>query len=200
MDSSKSQFGFSAKNFLLFELGGAVFSALVTAFMRRFYSLCGGELIGILFGAVNNSVWESTKLLLISYLFWGLIELLCISVPFRAFVAAKTASLCFLCAVHIGFCCASAWFLQSREAVFMLGSVCFFPASALSFFLLFGKFELSVFFVPSLFVLMLFWTIYFCFTPFPPHLEIFRDSLTRRFGLIPPDLIKEALYFLPYSA
>lgn len=82
----------------------------------------------------------------------------------------------------------------------MLGSVCFFPASALSFFLLFGKFELSVFFVPSLFVLMLFWTIYFCFTPFPPHLEIFRDSLTRRFGLIPPDLIKEALYFLPYSA
>jgi hypothetical protein len=47
---------------------------------------------------------------------------------------------------------------------------------------------------------MLFWTIYFCFTPFPPHLEIFRDSFTRRFGLIPPDLIKEALYFLPYSA
>ncbi len=196
MDSSKSQFAFTAKNYMLFELGGAIFSLLVTAFLRRFYSLCGGELIGILFGAVNNSIWESTKLLLISYLFWGLIEILCINVPFRTFVVTKTALLCFLCALHIGFCCTVDCLLQNREALFMLGSVCHLPVFALGFFLLFGNKNLSGLFVPSLFILMLFWTVYFCFTPFPPHLEIFRDTLTRRFGLVPPNLIDEALYFL----
>ena len=174
------------------ESPGIVFCCLCRIFTGHLYEWCGGDLLGVLFGSVNNSVWESTKLLLISYLFWGLIEILCISVPFRAFVAAKTASLCFLCAVHIGFCCAADWVLQSREAVFMLGSVCFFPASVLSFFLLFGKFELSVFFVPSLFVLMLFWTIYFCFTPFPPHLRLFEDPQTHFYGIIPPYIDKGA--------
>lgn len=199
MNSSKSQIAFTLKNLIALEAGGAVFSFLITAFLRRLYVLSGGELIGVLFGAVNDSVWENTKLIMIAYIFWGLIELLCLRVPFKRFVAAKAASLCLLAAVHIIFCLAAFGFAESRETVYLLGSFCILPASALNIFLLKGDFCVDGWFIPGLFVLILFWSTYFCFTPFPPRLGIFMDSVTLRYGLIPKNLDVGAFFLCKIS-
>ena len=50
------------------EMGGILFCFLVSILMKQLYALTDGHLIGVLFGAVNNSVWEQPKTLLLPYL------------------------------------------------------------------------------------------------------------------------------------
>ena len=64
------------------EIGGIFFILILSAFMQNLYSLCNRELIGVLFGSVNDSIWETAKTLLLPYAIWGMIELLCIRSPF----------------------------------------------------------------------------------------------------------------------
>ena len=72
---------------------GAAFTALGSWFMLSLYKASGGELLGILFGAVNNSAWEHCKTLLLPYLIWSILELLSFKPQVRHFTVAKTASL-----------------------------------------------------------------------------------------------------------
>ena len=64
------------KKILLLEAAGGVFTAAASLFMQHLYSLSGQELLGILFGAVNGSVWEACKTLLFPFLIWALLEAL----------------------------------------------------------------------------------------------------------------------------
>ncbi|MBQ4261784.1 MAG: hypothetical protein II709_07865, partial [Ruminococcus sp.] len=75
------------------EMGGILFCFLVSVLMKQLYALTDGHLIGVLFGAVNNSVWEQTKTLLLPYLLWGLLELLSVQPSMKRLTAAKTLSL-----------------------------------------------------------------------------------------------------------
>ena len=78
------------------EIIGVGFVAACSSAMLRLYDFCGGQALGILFGAVNNSAWERCKTLLLPYLVWGLLELLCVRVAVYRFTVAKTAGLYFL--------------------------------------------------------------------------------------------------------
>ena len=83
------------KKYLLLEICGGLFTAAASVFMQHLYSLSGKELIGILFGAVNGSVWEACKTLLLPFFIWSLLESLIYRMSICRYTASKTISLYF---------------------------------------------------------------------------------------------------------
>lgn len=166
------------KALLFAECGGFLFVIISSVFMSNLNELCGGNLVGVMFGSVNGSIWESCKILLLSYLVWGLIELLCLSPKMRRFTAAKTLSLYFLGLSYTGFR------LIINNGI-LAEIICVAVSFALSFILYFSEFDLENFFPPSVFLLFLFWAVYFSFTPFPPENAVFIDPQTGLYGIIP---------------
>ena len=53
---------------------GLVIVPLMIIVFKNLYSLTNGALLGIFFGAVNGSMWEQTKVVMLSYLVWSLVE------------------------------------------------------------------------------------------------------------------------------
>ena len=84
------------------DAAGIIFLFIISLFMSKLNDLCDGSLVGMMFGSVNQSIWESCKTLLLPYLIWGMIELLSLSVHMHAFTVAKTISLFFLGIAYIG--------------------------------------------------------------------------------------------------
>lgn len=173
------------------EMGGILFCFLVSILMKQFYALTDGHLIGVLFGAVNNSVWEQTKTLLLPYLLWGLLELLSVQPSMKRLTAAKTLSLYLLG----GLLCGGGLLLRpcgaAANTAFSLAAVTF--CSLFSLWLYRSPLYLKNLFAPCVLLLFLFVSLYFSFTPFPPQLALFRDDETGMFGIIPIYMDKGAV-------
>ena len=166
------------RKLLITELLGTAFVAACAFFMRRLYALSGGELIGILFGAVNGSLWESCKTLLLPYLIWSMLELLAVRLSLRRFAAAKAASL---------YALGTGWLLlrMGGMSCAVSDALSIAGAFALSFALYFAPVRLEDMFAPALVLLFLFAALYFSLTPFPPHWSVFLDPATGMYGIIP---------------
>ena len=173
------------------EMGGILFCFLVSVLMKQLYALTDGHLIGVLFGAVNNSVWEQTKTLLLPYLLWGLLELLSVQHSMKRLTAAKTLSLYLLG----GLLCGGGLLLRpcgaAANTAFSLAAVTF--CSLFSLWLYRSPLYLKNLFAPCVLLLFLFVSLYFSFTPFPPQLALFRDDETGMFGIIPIYMDKGAV-------
>ncbi len=169
------------------EMGGILFCFLCSFLTGNLYQLCGGHLIGVLFGAVNNSPWERAKTLLLPYLVWGLLELLSIQPSMKRYTVAKTVSLWLL----LGMLCGGGLLL--RLCGFSADSVPFtalslfsmLTASAAALLLYRSPLPLRNWFAVCVFLLFLFLSLYFSFTPFPPQNLLFQDSDTGLFGIVP---------------
>ena len=170
-----------SKAMIIMEISGMIFVLLSSLFMSKLNDLCGGNLVGMMFGSVNQSIWESCKTLLLPYLIWGMIELLSLSVHMHRFTVAKTISLFFLGITYIG---VRLIYGYDKPCIFA-AVICVTAGYALSFFLYNSKFDLSTLFPVSVFLLFLFWALYFSFTPFPPKNLIFLDPQTGIYGIIP---------------
>ena len=81
------------RKFRILETVGVVSIYLTATFLHFVYDLSGGSTLAILFGSVNESVWEHVKIFSVGYVSWAIIELLWIKPPFKKFVTAKTISL-----------------------------------------------------------------------------------------------------------
>lgn len=173
------------------EMGGILFCFLVSILMKQLYALTDGHLIGVLFGAVNNSVWEQTKTLLLPYLLWALLELLSVQPSMKRLTAAKTLSLYLLG----GLLCGGGLLLRpcgaAANTAFSLAAVTF--CSLFSLWLYRSPLYLKNLFAPCVLLLFLFVSLYFSFTPFPPQLALFRDDETGMFGIIPIYMDKGAV-------
>ena len=173
------------------EMGGILFCFLVSVLMKQLYALTDGHLIGVLFGAVNNSVWEQTKTLLLPYLLWGLLELLSVQPSMKRLTAAKTLSLYLLG----GLLCGGGLLLRpcgaAANTAFSLAAVTF--CSLFSLWLYRSPLYLKNLFAPCVLLLFLCVSLYFSFTPFPPQLALFRDDETGMFGIIPIYMDKGAV-------
>lgn len=173
------------------EMGGILFCFLVSVLMKQLYALTDGHLIGVLFGAVNNSVWEQTKTLLLPYLLWALLELLSVQPSMKRLTAAKTLSLYLLG----GLLCGGGLLLRpcgaAANTAFSLAAVTF--CSLFSLWLYRSPLYLKNLFAPCVLLLFLFVSLYFSFTPFPPQLALFRDDETGMFGIIPIYMDKGAV-------
>ncbi len=150
------------------EVLGIVFVLSAALFMRALYSLSGGELVGILFGAVNDSPWEYGKTLLLPYLLWGMLELMCARPSLRRFTSAKTAGLYSLGALYISARLCLPILADDPAFELVAAALCLVFAAIITRVLLRSTLALSVLFPPAISLLMLFLAFYYSFTPFPP--------------------------------
>jgi hypothetical protein len=184
------------KKLMYFEIAGILFIVIMSVFMQNLLDLSGHTLIGVMFGSVNDSIWEVEKTLLLPYLLWAGIELLCVKVPFRKFVVAKAVSLWSFCLSYSAICLlysltgAQAHFLPEFTAAL----ICCTLALFISYRLTVGNTNCEVLFYPAFFMLLLFVVLYCSLTPFPMHNYLFMDRATGLYGIIPENFDKGAVY------
>ena len=191
------------KKMIKTEVGGIFFVLVVSMFLHNLYSLCGHEIIGIMFGSVNDSIWEGLKVILLTYILWAILELMCIKPRFKKFVVSKIISLYVLGFLYIAQCLVFSLFSKTpqfvAELTFCFVSVCL--SAFLSEKLYFSLIGLEGLFAPALFLLLLFGAFYCSFTPFPPKNILFMDRATGLYGIIPENIdegaiVLDTIYFL----
>ena len=142
------------KKLMYLEIAGILFIVIMSVFMQNLLDLSGHTLIGVMFGSVNDSIWEIEKTLLFPYLLWAGIELLCIKIPFRKFIVAKAVSLWFFCLSYSAICLlysltgAQTHFLPEFTAALICCTLAFF----ISFRLTVGSKQCEVLFYPAFFM------------------------------------------------
>lgn len=175
------------KFFRNLEIVGAFLIFGLSLLFHFIYDLTDGSVFSILFGAVNESVWENTKIFLISYSIWAVVELLVSNVHFKRFVVSKVVGVYFMGAFIILLHYILSLFINNGMvwADIAIGIAAVILAQFISYKMVMGDSDLELYFVPSLFLLGLYLIAYFSFTVFPPHLGIFRDEVTGFYGIIP---------------
>lgn len=174
------------KKWIYTELTGLLFTAAGFWFMRQLYRLTNYGLAGVLFGCVNHSAWETAKALILPYLVWGGIELLCLGKYMRCLCVAKTAALWVMTLSFLGLSALSELAGAAFETSDLIYSaLAAAAATAVSVFMTrdFPRYEHC--FPVALCLLFLLMAFYFSFTPFPPRLALFADRISGQFG-IPP--------------
>ena len=172
------------------EFAGAVFVFVCGTLLHFLYEWSNKNVVGILFGAVNESVWEHIKIFALPYLVWGVIELAFSIGYFRQFVVAKVFGLYLQCILIISFYylyssiigCSILWL----DILSVLVWICL--AQLFSFKLTTGQRDVRVLFPFVLGLLFLFGAMYFCFTAVPPHIDLFKDPVTGMYGIIPKNI------------
>ena len=169
------------------QIWGIVIVPLMIIVFKNLYSLTNGALLGIFFGSVNDSMWEQTKIVMLSYLIWSLVEAVGKRSGFHRFAVSRIISIWFVGA----FC------LLSYLLIYALGIenanlprfICA-VAVCLCAFVLSAKLEysdkkLEPLFLPCVFLMLLLVAVYCSFTVFPPHMVIFEDTAMGMYGIIP---------------
>ncbi len=167
------------------ESAGAAAIYTAAVFLNFVYRLSGGSTLAMIFGAVNESVWEHVKIFTAAYCLWALLQLCWLGVPFRRYVAAKCAGLYALMGLMIGFFCICSHFSgTATPAIDVIGSLLITAAAQLvSFLLLTGNNHFEDLFHPALMLLLLYYLMLFSFTVFPPKLGLFRDPGSGAYGI-----------------
>lgn len=185
------------KRFKALEICGVFFIFICGTLLHFLYEFTDGSVVGILFGSVNESVWEHVKIFALPYVAWGIIEL-CFSIPyFRQFVVAKVFGVylqsgliivLFYC--YITFIGQHILWLDILEAI-----VCICVSQFFSYKMTTNDKDLRYLFPFALGLLFLFGAMYFCFSVVPPHIELFKDPLTDIYGIVPKN-IDVGAYFM----
>lgn len=178
-----------------FEIAGILFVIILSIFLQNLFNLTDRNLIGVMFGSVNNSIWEFTKTLLLPYFLWSMIELLSVRTPFRRFVVSKTVSLYFLGLSYILITLVTNLLGLCTNALpeLVAAAVCVAMAQFLSMRLIRSNFNTQNLYYPSIFLLLLFIALFLSFTVFPPEMYIFKDRETGLYGIIPEYIDKGAI-------
>ena len=167
----------------------------MSVFFQNLYQIFHREAIGIMFGSVNNSIWEISKTLILPYFLWSMIELLILTTPFRKFVLCKTLAIYFLTLTYIFLCLIFSVF--SPTSTYLTEFILAVISASVTAFLFCKAFSSSLnpehLFVPSVFMLLLLATLFFSLTPFPPRLFIFMDRTTQLYGIIPENIDQGAI-------
>lgn len=179
------------------EIAGVFFVFIFATLLHFLYDWTNGSALGVLFGAVNESVWEHIKIFAMPYVVWSIIEL-AFSIPyFRQFVVAKVMGLYLLSGLIISF-----FYLYTTilgRAILIVDILSVFVWNALAHFFSYkittSSKDLRNLFPLCLGLLFLFMVMYFCFTAAPPHIDLFKDPITGMYGIIPEN-IDVGAYFM----
>ncbi|HHZ06357.1 MAG TPA: hypothetical protein GX401_06175 [Clostridiales bacterium] len=162
-----------------------VFVVFISGALLHFLYNWNGGVCGVLFGAVNESVWEHIKIFAMPYVAWSIIEL-AISAPyFKRFVIGKVLGLYTLSVLIAGF-----YYLYSGiigRSVLAVDIISVFLWIGIAFYISYNIVvsdkEIRQFFTLSLYMLLLYFAMYFSFTVAPPHIDLFRDPNTGTYGI-----------------
>lgn len=179
------------------EIVGVFFVFISGTLLHFLYDWSNGSMLGVLFGSVNESVWEHIKIFAMPYIVWSVIELAC-SIPyFRQFIVAKVLGLYLLCGLITGFFYLYTMILGRHVLFIDITSVFMWIAIAhiFSYKATTSYKDLRHLFPLCLGLLFLFLAMYFSFTAVPPHIELFKDPVTGMYGIIPEN-IDVGAYFM----
>lgn len=170
----------------LSETAGCAVIYCAAVLLHYVYPLSGGAALSIVFGSVNESVWEHTKIFAAPYLGWALIQLCWLRVHFRQYVVSKVIGLYLMAGMIIGASCLLSLFTEQN--IFWLdiaaSLITVITAQAASCRLETAENRLSEYFLPALMLLMLYYLMFFSFTIFPPKTDLFRDPVSGGFGIV----------------
>lgn len=174
------------RTYAISEAVGCIVIFLLAVFLHFAYELTDHSTLAILFGSVNESVWEHVKIISAGYMGYALFELLWIKVPFHRYVVAKCLGLYLLMGGVIGvyygytlFTGHNILWVDIVSSFLLVVSVQF-----ISYRLTVSRLPVEEYFAPSLMLLMLYYLMFFSFTIFPPRAELFRDPESGGFGII----------------
>lgn len=174
------------KTFLILELVGVIAVYLTAVFLHFAFDLTNGSVLSIVFGAINESVWEHVKIFAAGFVFWALLELMWVRPPFCKYVVAKTISLYFLSISIIVFF--YTYNLFTKSPIFILDIISSFVFVILSQYISYrlttSDLKIEYYFSVAVMLLLMFFTMFFSFTIFPPKLDLFKDPLTNTYGII----------------
>lgn len=173
---------------LKLEICGIFFILILSVFEQNLYQLSERNLIGIIFGSVNNSIWEITKTLMLPYVLWSMLELLTLRPAFKKFVISKTIGLYLLGATYILLSLVVSGFYGGYFAQFIAAIASVSTSLWLSYKIYMSNLKTDNIYLPAIFMLMLFIAIFLSFTIFPPQIPIFKDRDTGLYGLIPQNI------------
>lgn len=190
----------NTRTFRTLETVGSVIIYLIATMLHFVFDLTNGSALSILFGAVNESVWEHVKIFAAGYVMWAIFELLWVKPPFKKFVVAKTISLYALSLSIIIFFYSYTYFTKKPYLVAdIIASVIFVMLSQiLSYTLTVRDNKIKEYFCVACMMLMLFFLMFFSFTMFPPKIDLFRDPVTGTYGII-DSYIDKGAYFMDNS-
>ncbi|MGN0550611.1 MAG: DUF6512 family protein [Acutalibacteraceae bacterium] len=167
------------------EFAGVFFTFGVGTVLHFVFEWSGGAVWSVLFGAVNESVWEHIKIFTIPYLAWSFIELAAARPPFKMFVISKTVGIYSLGLAEILFFYLYTAFTGKAVLWVDILSVFVFIALAhvLSYKITYLQRDFRVWFPLAAVLLFLYFCMFFWFTVSPPKAELFKDPVTGTFGL-----------------
>lgn len=167
------------------EILGAVFVITAAVILHFIYDWSGQATWAVLFGAVNESIWEHLKIFSLPYVFWGFIELLCIRPPFKKFVVAKAFSLYFLLfSIPIFFYTYTA--ILGKSVIFIdiaSGLIFTILTFVISCQLMKNCAYLERYYVLALILFAIYYFMFAYFTTVPPKLPLFKDPVTGWYGI-----------------
>lgn len=165
------------RRLFIFEIVGAVFTAVMATVLHFLYEWSGRELFTALFSAVNESVWEHMKIFSLPYVVWGFVELFCIRLPFRRFAAAKVIGLYVMLITMPTFFYTYSGIIGSNIAVIDIASG--YAITALAFYVSYRLTayapRIDRYFTAAMVLFALYCVMIAFFTFAPPDLNIFKS-------------------------
>lgn len=165
------------RSFRRMEIIGYVIVCICAPLLHFTYEWAGENVVAGLFSAVNESVWEHTKLIYFPMLVYAVIEYILLKPDMRRFLAAKSIALAFSSLVTIVFFYAYTGALGAE--LLLLDVLCTFVWAALGFLisyrLYYSRFRLQRYLPLFLILFLAQLAAQLLFTPYPPGFPLFAD-------------------------
>lgn len=165
------------KQYRKMEIIGAILVCICGTLLHFTYEWSGQNTVVGIFSAVNESVWEHTKLVYFPMLIYAIIELIVLKPNWKRFLAAKSAALAFSTILMISFFYTYSGALGVE--ILILDIIYMYVLIAvgflLSYRLYYSKYQLEKYFVLFAFLLIVHFAAEVFFTPFPPHIPLFES-------------------------
>lgn len=170
---------------MIAEVWGAIFSILMAFVFHFLYQWSGESPLIAPFAAVNESVWEHTKILFVPYLLFALLEYALIKPTLKRYLVAKAAGLLFVNLAVIVFFYTYSGILGYNLLWVDIGSAILWAALAylVSYRLLINSkpIERHARLASVISLALMFGC--FAFTFRPPHINLFLDTTGGFFGI-----------------
>ncbi|MDO4731267.1 MAG: DUF6512 family protein [Clostridia bacterium] len=167
------------------EIAGIFFSFISATLLHFSYDWSGGNVLSIMFGAINESVWEHIKILTIPYIFWAGLEICMVRISLKKLIIAKALGVYTIAILTI---------VVNMIYTLILGNNVVWLDIFLAFLWLATGYAVSErvlrmdiatdkYFTICVFLMVLFIVMLLSFTINPPHIGIFLDPITNTYGI-----------------
>jgi hypothetical protein len=172
------------KKFRTAEWLGFIAASILAPLFHFTYALSGSNQFVGMISAVNESVWEHSKILYFPFLFYSIVEFFIIKPDAKRFWASKAVAMAFLPIIMIVFFYSYTGMFGIESLAVDIGStfVWLFFAFMISYKLYISNYRLERFFGWFVFLLILVFLIEILFTLLPPRIPLFIDTTTGVYG------------------